>query len=226
MTNDRSISYSMGLQYLQAGPATVIDVGCGFSDFASHVQQKNPMAVTNCLDGNLDTVEALRKQGYNLQLYRAPERLPFNDGEIAFVHCSHLIEHLQPQELYLLLQEFDRVLRDQGVLVISSPTLWEGFYNDLSHIRPYPPEVLDKYLSSTVEKISGTRKHIKQFRSEALFYRYKKCSIFSKLGLRAHPWIPDLIILGSKKAAEAMGIYRLVTTGYTAIYRKVRRRME
>ncbi len=45
MINCRLISFSLGLQYLQEGSITVVDVGCGFSDFALQVQQKNPMAV-------------------------------------------------------------------------------------------------------------------------------------------------------------------------------------
>ncbi len=127
MINCRLISFSLGLQYLQEGSITVVDVGCGFSDFASQVQQKNPMAVTYYLDGNPDTVEKLKIQGYNALIYQAPARLPFDDGQIEFIHCSHMIEHLQPQELYMLLQEINRTLTVQGVLVLSTPTLWEGF---------------------------------------------------------------------------------------------------
>jgi ubiquinone/menaquinone biosynthesis C-methylase UbiE len=211
----------MGLQYLHEGPVTVVDIGCGFSDFALQVQQKNPMAVTYCLDGNPETVEALRIQGYNAQIYHALERLPFKNNHIEFIHCSHLIEHLQPQELYVLLQEINRILTVQGVLIISAPTLWENFYDDLSHVRPYPPSVLDKYLRADVSEVSNTRKHIRAFRREALFYRYEKHPIFSALGLRGDPWFLDLIVLGVKKALTRMGIYRLTTTGYTAVYRKV-----
>jgi len=220
-TTERDIFLSLGLQYLSEGPVTVVDVGCGFSDFADQVQRKNSTAVVHCLDGNPETVEALKRQGFNAQLYRAAEKLPFNDGEIGFVHCSHLIEHLQPQELYSMLQEFTRVLSVQGVLVVSAPLLWEGFYNDMSHVRPYPPPVLENYLTATPDGESNTREHIRQFRHEALFYRYQKCPIFSKLGLRGESWLLDLVILGLKKAATGMRIYRLATTGYTAVYRKV-----
>lgn len=221
MMNCRSISFSLGLQYLQGGSITVVDVGCGFSDFASQVQQKNPMAVTYYLDGNPDTVEKLRMQGYNAQMYHAPERLPFDNGQIEFIHCSHLIEHLQPQELYMLLQEINRTLAVQGVLVLSAPTLWEGFYDDLSHVRPYPVAVLDTYLTPVPNELSSTRRRISQFRREALFYRYKKCPIFSYNGLRGGPGFMDMIVLGIKKAAASIGIYHLTTTGYTAIYRKL-----
>lgn len=221
MMNCRLISFSLGLHYIQDGSITVVDVGCGFSDFASQVQQKNPMAVTYYLDGNPDTVEKLRMQGYNAQIYHAPERLPFDNGQIEFIHCSHLIEHLQPQELYLLLQEINRTLAVQGVLVFSAPTLWEGFYDDLSHVRPYPVSVLDTYLTPGPNEVSSTRRHVSQFRREALLYRYEKFPIFSYHGLRGDPGFMDMIVLGIKKALTSIGIYRLTTTGYTAIYRKL-----
>lgn len=220
MMHSRQISFSLGLQYLKEGSITVVDIGCGFSDFAYQVQQKNPMAVTYYLDGNPDTVEKLRMQGYNAQMYNAPTRLPFDDGQIEFIHCSHMIEHLQPHELYLLLQEINRTLAVQGVLVLSTPTLWEGFYDDLSHVRPYPVAVLDKYLTPGPKEVSSTRRTVNQFRREALFYRYEKSPIFSYHGLRGNPGFMDMIVLGIKKAVTSIGIYRLTTTGYTAIYRK------
>ncbi len=221
MINCRLISFSLGLQYLQEGSITVVDVGCGFSDFASQVQQKNPMAVTYYLDGNPDTVEKLKIQGYNALIYQAPARLPFDDGQIEFIHCSHMIEHLQPQELYMLLQEINRTLTVQGVLVLSTPTLWEGFYNDLSHVRPYPVAVLDKYLTPGPNELSSTRRYVSQFRREALFYRYEKCPIFSYHGLRGDARFMDMIVLAIKRLVASIGIYRLTTTGYTAIYRKL-----
>lgn len=221
MRSGRSVSFSLGLQFLQEGPVTVVDVGCGLSDFASMVQKKNPLAITYCLDGQPATVGALRKQGYNARIYRAPERLPFSNGEIEFLHCSHLIEHLQPQELYFLLQEISRTLASKGVLVISAPTLWEGFYSDLSHVRPYSEDVLNKYLTSDLSRVSNTRRYIRQFRREALFYRYEKLPIFGPLGFRGHTWLVDLIVLGVKKAMAFVGVYRLITTGYTAVYRKM-----
>ena len=221
-TSERSIFFSLALQYLPTGPVTAVDVGCGVSDFVKQVQRKNPRAVMHCLDGNPETIETLRSQGCNAQIYRVPERLPFDDQQVGFVHCSHLIEHLQPQELYSLLGEFTRVLCTQGVLAISSPTLREEFYTDLSHVRPYPPTVLDTYLAIPVDGLSSTRKHIGQFRREALVYRYQKYPVFSKLGLRAESWPLDLIVLMLKKAATGIGIYRLATSGYTAVYRKLR----
>ncbi|OQB74214.1 MAG: hypothetical protein BWX92_03096 [Deltaproteobacteria bacterium ADurb.Bin135] len=61
-----------------------------------------------------------------------------------------------------------------------------------------------------------------KYHDVAIFYRYGKFPISSKLGLRAYSPILDLFILGIKKAVMVIGIYKLVVTGYTAIYRKVR----
>ncbi len=219
-TSERDIFFSLALQYLPEGPVTAVDVGCGASNFGKQVMRTNHEAIMHCLDGNFETVETLRKEGFQSRMYLAPERLPFDDQQVGFIHCSHLIEHLQPQELYLLLQEFTRVLSDRGILVISAPILWDGFYNDLSHIRPYSSFVIDNYLISTVEKTSHTRKCIKQFRREAKVCRYQKTPVFNTLGLRGESWLMDLVIQLFKKMATRVGMYKLMETGYTVVYQK------
>lgn len=219
-TMERSIYFSIGLSYIEEGVVTVVDIGSGLSEFSIQVLKKNKNAITYSLDANADTIEELTRQGYKARRYNAPERLPFKDEEIGCIHCSHLIEHLEPHNLYSLFQEFTRVLSNKGILIVSTPTLWDHFYDDLSHVRPYPLATLDKYLTSTDDGISNTRKYINQFRREAVYYRYAKNPIFSKQGLRGNSWWLDLIVLGLKKLGNGIGIYNLSTTGYTVIYRK------
>lgn len=219
-SQQRAPFFDLAISYLQSGPIKVIDIGCGFSDFAERVQQRNADAMIWMFDGNPMTVEKLIERGRNAAIYYAPNRLPFNNCDVEFIHCSHLIEHLFPQCLYSLLEEFDRVLAKGGVLAISAPLMWERFYDDLSHIRPYPPNVLDKYLTTLNIDMSFTRKSIGNFRREALFYRFIKQPVFSYYGLRSENWLIDFGILGLKKIAKVIGLYNLSVTGYTAIYRK------
>lgn len=197
--HEREPFFDLVLTYLQDGPVKLVDVGCGHSDFADRAQYKNPDADVWLLDGNPRTVQELLQQGRKVRLYRAPEPLPFENNEVGFIHCSHLVEHLCPSDLYELLKGFNRILADQGVLAISAPLFWDGFYNDLSHIRPYPPNVLDKYLTANAMEKSFTRISIGQFRREALCYRYHKRPFFSNFGLRANSWFLDILIISLKK---------------------------
>ena len=53
----------------------------------------------------------------------------------------------------------DRCLKNNGYIIISTPLLWYGFYDDLSHVKPYNPEVLLKYFCYFPDTIL-TREHI------------------------------------------------------------------
>src|SRR5690606_13713379 len=80
-------------------------------------------------------------------------------------------EHLQPQEVYETMKELNRCCRPGGAIVISAPLLWSGFYDDLSHIKPYPPASFVKYLSKV--GATATRSLITdKFKVERLQYRY------------------------------------------------------
>jgi hypothetical protein len=46
----------------------------------------------------------------------------------------------------------DRILSPGGILVVRAPLLTKDFYSDLSHIRPYNPKVILKYLTPTQQR--------------------------------------------------------------------------
>ncbi len=50
------------------------------------------------------------------------------------VHCLHMLEYFLPEDIHQILSEMDRVVDDNGTLVIKTPLMWDGFYSDLTHI--------------------------------------------------------------------------------------------
>lgn len=73
--------------------------------------------------------------------------MPFEDCSVDGIHCSHVIEHFEPADVHKMLSEFDRILMPNGILVIRAPLLWKGFYSTLTHIKPYNPEAILRYLT-------------------------------------------------------------------------------
>ena len=68
------------------------------------------------------------------------------DGSVDAVFSSHAIEHLYPSEVPLALQEFKRVLKQDGLLVITCPDLQaaasmiaEGRLLDTAYVSPCGP---------------------------------------------------------------------------------------
>lgn len=136
----------------------ILDAGCGVGRFI----EQDPQTIIG-IEWNPDTVQQSKRKGYNVT--QADIRaLPFEDGSIGGIHCSHVIEHFLPSDVYNILSEFDRVLKPQGILVIRSPILWWGFYSDLTHIRPYNPDAIIRYFTPweqhTLQQISTNYKLI------------------------------------------------------------------
>lgn len=217
-THDRFPFYEIAAKYLPVDEeALVADVGAGNASFAEHLNLKDRYDNLHLLDANPDTVEHLKRRYPHVHLYQAPDRLPFEAGAVAFLHCSHLIEHLRHEALYSFLKEVDRVLAAHGVTVISTPLLWEGFYDDLSHVKPYSPKVLKNYLCTyggnrTAQSIST------EYTIQELVYRYRAQEPFRYLG-SCNPLL-DFLIQASRKAIRQLGIRVFERTGYTVVLRK------
>ncbi|MDT0645181.1 class I SAM-dependent methyltransferase [Zunongwangia sp. F260] len=147
----------------------VLDIGAGEGGFANYCQKKDIFL----FDGNPESVAVL-KEKYKNTFYGKLPILPFEKDFFDLIHMSHVIEHLAPEDAYKTLEEIGRCCKPGGKIVISTPLFWDGFYDDLSHIKPYNPLVIEKYLGDTKKKnltrtdISG---HFKKIRLE---YRYRE----------------------------------------------------
>jgi predicted SAM-dependent methyltransferase len=49
--------------------------------------------------------------------------LPFPTGSVAFIYCSHMLEHLFPEDAVNLLNEMRRVLKPDGVCRLAVPSV-------------------------------------------------------------------------------------------------------
>ena len=217
-TRDRDPFYAVAARYLPSDPAaTVVDVGAGHGGFVRALNLVHRYPRCYMLDGSAASVARLKELGGEALQYMAPDPLPFLDASVDFVHCSHLVEHLSPDDVHALLREWDRVLRPGGVLVISAPLLWALFYGDLTHVRPYEPEVFLKYLGGS----AGARsREVVSAAYEVLetTYRYETRPVLQ--GIRAtHAWL-DWPVLVLAKVCWALGLRRLERSGFTLVLRK------
>lgn len=117
----------------------ILDIGCGDGEFVSYDNR------IIGIDGNKKSVSLAKKKKLNVK-YGLATSLPFKNNSFEGVHCAHVIEHLFPEDAHKMLKEISRVLKKDGILVISTPIMWSGFYNDFTHLKPYNPEALIRYL--------------------------------------------------------------------------------
>lgn len=199
------------------GESIVLDIGPGNGDFAAQLRLKELFPKTHALlEGNEWSVKELERKGYHAAHYRAPGRLPFNDGSVAFVHLSHIVEHLPHQELYVFLKELDRVMDEGGIIVISTPLLWQRFYDDLSHIKPYNPPVFINYL--TKNKENATQEPISTgYVVRELQYRYR---VIDEPEWGSRFFVIDALMRGLRIIRSFLGFRRYIKNGYTLVLQK------
>jgi ubiquinone/menaquinone biosynthesis C-methylase UbiE len=137
----------------------VLDVGCGANlayDFAISRQDKRVYAI----DFTMNFLRIAPKHRPGILLAQADAlKLPFRDGAFSAVICSETIEHIPDESAAVA--EIARVLRPNGLLVLTVPNLWNADLlvrmvrtRDLtvklmeSHIREYSPCQLRRLLAA------------------------------------------------------------------------------
>lgn len=224
-SGERRPFYLLAGKYLpQNQESIVVDIGSGNGEFAKIFNFKFKFKKFFLLDANPENILNLKKEfgeRYVLQ-YKIPNRMPFEDGEISYIHCSHVIEHLFPSDLYAFLVEVDRVLSIRGILVISAPLFWSRFYNDLSHIKPYNPSVLINYLSFNQSKTRTSKTISQSYKLLELIYRYRTENVNDYNYYGNKFFILDLLLYFTKIILIKFGFRKYIKNGYTIIFKKGR----
>lgn len=220
-SNSRAPFYEIASKYLPADTdAGIADIGCSMNGgIVKHFNLDEKYENYNLLDGSEEAVEHLQKSGLKASLYKIPDKLPFADKSMGFVHLSHVIEHLPVGDLYELLEELDRVIGDKGALVVSTPLMWEKFYGNIGHIKPYPPESIIPYMCESKNSDRDLPQISSAFKIEEIHYRHcARKPDFSGAGSTF--FLIDFAIQAFKKFFYYCGFRNFERNGYTMILRK------
>ncbi|HQD92840.1 MAG TPA: class I SAM-dependent methyltransferase [Bacilli bacterium] len=134
---------------------SLLDVGSGFCGFANYIRVNFSNANISCVDINKDLVKLAEQQGFKAIIGKITN-LPYADNSFDIIHCSHVIEHLGYPDIIIALNELIRVTKTEGLIIIRSP-LWANhrFYNDIDHVRPYPPDSILNYFTNLQQQQVG-----------------------------------------------------------------------
>lgn len=212
-TQDKNTFFDFAKQLILP-ESCVLDIGAGNGSFAKHCGRND----FYLFDGNIETVEKLKKEHPNSLQGYLPE-LPYNDSFFDLIHCSHVLEHLDHQTFYESIKEIDRCLKRQGYLVISTPLLWDKFYDDLSHVKPYTPYIFIKYLTLK-NKERATRMSISEkYSVEKLQYRYREVPLTEDLyNINANIFIG--IVFKFLNLLYRLGLRKYIKNGFTIVLKK------
>ena len=193
MLNQRLEFDKYALHYLR-NKKHILDIGCGEGRFLAKLGARG-----QGIDHNPKSVQICKEKGLNAKQENILYGLSFSDESFDGVIVNHVIEHLFPQDAHKLLKEANRILKKDGILIISSPLMYDGFFNDFTHIKPYPPRAILHYMGSfkqrTLDDIEGSYSVIKTiFRYRFIRplkvdnilkkFIYILCSIAYRIGIR------------------------------------------
>ena len=124
---------------------TMLEVGSGECRFVKKIAKLYPNIKITCLEINPDLAQIARNLGFEVinenVLNVKPKKL------FDIVNCSHVIEHFPYPQVTQLLDYLVASTRENGHFIIRAPLLHKGFYTDIDHIRPYPPESILNYFN-------------------------------------------------------------------------------
>ena len=134
--------------------APLLDIGCGRGEWLSLLRDHN--FVGYGVDSNPGMVQACVQDGFLVQQEDGLAHLRGLPAEsLGGVTAFHVIEHLSPQVLEMLLDEILRVLKPNGIVILETPdprnvfVASRTFYLDPTHQKPLPSELM-QYLMETL----------------------------------------------------------------------------
>ncbi|MHC4790346.1 MAG: class I SAM-dependent methyltransferase [Planctomycetota bacterium] len=195
----------------------ILDVGCGLGKFLAFFPEKSIG-----LDISEDSIRECKAQGFQVIKAEA-KNIPFEDETFDGIRCSHIIEHFPPHEAYQVLKETARVLKPGGIIIIQSPLLSPQFYDDITHVRPYPPNAIlsvfrrPQVIQQSFEETPYRFKLLKlEWRYASLFYPVSIEPAYNPSKLKIFLFFKILSLILYK-----LKIHSWKKNGYTLVLRKL-----
>jgi len=141
------------LKYFSPGDK-VVDIGCGRGEFMELLVEMGAKA--KGIDLNEDFVEYCKDKDLDVENADAITYLKMVEGDsLDGIFMAHLVEHLEFEELYTLLELCYEKIKKNSRVIVETPNprtlsiFTNAFYADPTHIKPVHPETL-KFLLDTI----------------------------------------------------------------------------
>lgn len=146
--------YEFARNYINDGP--ILDIASG-TGYGSELLHSSCRAMVVGVDVDWPSLKAARRTYANPRitfLAASGTHLPFRDTSFAAIVSLETIEHIQEDRTFL--SELRRVLRPDGICVISTPNRLYSLHHNITnpyHVREYIETELVELLSSVFESI-------------------------------------------------------------------------
>lgn len=132
---------------------SLLEVGSGECRFVKKVLQNYSNIDITCIEINTELAKIaidLNCEVINDNILNIPA-----DKKYDIVHCSHVIEHFSYPAIANVMEFLVFSTAPGGRLIVRSPLMWKHFYDDIDHVRPYPPESFISYFGVKQQQKKG-----------------------------------------------------------------------
>lgn len=143
----RTYEYKVALEYFKECK-TILDIGCGQGTFIKH----DPKRIIG-IDVNNKSIEMCKSKGYEAKVGSALQ-IPYPDNSFDGVHCSHVIQIFDSEKAHTMLHEIRRVLKPNGILVLTSFPDHKRLFFTPETFRAYPPHAVRALIKQRSETLS------------------------------------------------------------------------
>jgi cyclopropane fatty-acyl-phospholipid synthase-like methyltransferase len=117
--------------------ASLLDVGCGIGEYVD-VFTKHKLDFTG-VDISREMVDNANSKGHHAILLT---ELEIQTKQYDIIFISHVIEHLNTENLIEFMNFYLGKLKKGGFLLLLSPLGVDNFHYDITHVRPYYPQAI------------------------------------------------------------------------------------
>jgi len=116
----------------------ILDVGCGVGEKMDLMKQLGYKNVTG-IDISDEMITICKNKGHDVFITKDFKKISNNFDVIIF---SHILEHIYYENIQKFLEKYFSVCKNNAKVIIAGPILYDAFFNDVDHIKPYYPDGL------------------------------------------------------------------------------------
>lgn len=122
----------------------ILDAGAGYCNFINNIEGKEKFATDVMVHLREYAAEGVRA------FVQSCTKLDFlGDDSLDVIFASNLLEHLTREDLFLTMEEFRRVLRIGGIVILLQPNFrycYREYFDDYTHLQVFTDRSLPELL--------------------------------------------------------------------------------
>lgn len=178
-----------------ASDVLFLDYGCGDGKYYAHLVDKRGLATTNVHGVEVSATRVARCHAIgwaNARLIAPNDQLPFEDNSFDIINMMEVIEHIPLEQGKRTLHQLRRVLKKNGVLLISTPNYpikrfydysdaiihrkWDRLRDDPTHVTHFSDSKLRNLLEGAFSRVES-----RPFKPGFLYRRFPHPLLLHKL---------------------------------------------